>query len=147
LKQWLYPPLVDAGFPVWRFTIPSDDNWNPAGARGRTPQTYRCTDGYGHDTHPFGDLPTDPGEAWVKLSNGHDGTAANPTLWYLALGGTRYTPHELMDEGHHAPLPPAALLTEMFDTVGIDPTWYFEHMFKRQLDSDGQLVLDCLDPN
>jgi hypothetical protein len=138
LKQWLYPTLVDAGFPVWRIVIPSSDGFNQT---DRTPVTYRCSNRSGigvTTTHPFG---AEPDDGWIKLNNGHDN-------YYLALGGTRFDPEEIEFDGHHAPVPDAALLTEMFgplpDHVGIDPTWYFEHFFKRQLGTGGDLVIDCL---
>jgi hypothetical protein len=141
LKQWLYPPLVDAGFPVWRIVIPSANGFNGA---DRTPVTYRCWGGgpFGTETtHPFGNEPAD---GWIKLSNGHDD-------YYLALGGTRFTPEDLEEGGHHAPVPAAALLAEMFgrlpEHVGLDRTWYFEHTFKRILDAGGALVIECYPPD
>jgi hypothetical protein len=132
LKQWLYPALVHAGFPAWRVVIPSSDGNNPA---DRTPVTYRCTSGFG-TTHPFEDEPVD---GWINLSDGRDD-------FYLALGGTRFSAEELQSFGHHAPVPEADLLMEMFealpDHVALDRTWYFEHTYKRQLDTE-PLSIEC----
>ena len=134
LKQWLYPPLIDSAFPVWRIAIPSSNGWNNA---ARTAINYRCTGG-GGNTHPF---YAEPANGWIQLGNGHG-------LYTLALGGTRYGPEDLQSYGHHAAVPDAGLLAEVFgpatDHVGVDRTWYFEHFFKRQLDENsGSLVLDC----
>lgn len=155
LKQWLYPALVDAGFPVWWIKIPSSDiNFGdlvPFNDTDRTPNIYRCRNSEtGVDTHPF---DAEPADGWIKLGNGHSDDNRFPFVWYdfyLALGGTRFAPHELRDHSHHAPVPSATLLAEMFGSlgdgdVGIDRTWYFEHMFKRMLDDGGTLVLDCTD--
>jgi hypothetical protein len=133
LKQWLYPPLVDAGFPVWQVVIPSANGFNGA---DRTPVTYRCN-GSGLGTgHPFNQEPDD---GWIKLDNG-------TSNFYLALSGTRYSPDELA-QGHHATPPDEKLLASMFgalpDNVGIDRAWYFEHYFKEQLDSGTPLTLEC----
>jgi hypothetical protein len=133
LKQWLYPPLVNAGFPVWQIVIPSTHGFNPA---DRTPVTYRCKAAAPNPVnhHPFA---SEPADGWMKLSNGH-------ADYYLALGGTRYSPSDLANNGHHAPVPDAGLLTSMFGpTVGVNKTWYFEQMFKKMLDTGGTLVLDC----
>jgi hypothetical protein len=133
LKQWLYPPLVDAGFPVWLITIPSSEGSNPA---DRTPVTYRCAHAF-EDTHPFG---AEPENGWIRLSNGSRD-------FYLALGGTRYDALDLETGGHHAPVPDADLLAQMFgplpDGVGLNRTWYFEHFFERQLDTGSPLAIDC----
>jgi hypothetical protein len=133
LKKWLYPPLVDAGFPVWMITIPSSEGFNPA---DRTPVTYRCETGF-ETTHPFG---AEPADGWIRLSNGSRD-------FYLALGGTRYLPDDLEISGHHAPVPDADLLAQMFgplpDGVGLNRTWYFEHYFERQLDTGSPLSIDC----
>jgi hypothetical protein len=133
LKQWLYPPLVDAGFPVWEIAIPSASGFNKA---DRTPVTYRCTNG-DNNTHPFG---REPDQGWMQLGNGHG-------LYILALGGTRYDAEDLESYGHHVAVPDAPLLAEVFgslpDQVGIDRTWYFEHYFKRQLDTGTPLGLEC----
>jgi hypothetical protein len=133
LKQWLYPPLVDAGFPVWQVVIPSANGFNGA---DRTPVTYRCN-GSGLGTgHPFSQEPDD---GWIKLDNG-------TSNFFLALSGTRYSPDELA-QGHHATPPDENLLATMFgalpDNVGIDRAWYFEHYFEEQLDSGTPLTLEC----
>ena len=134
LKQWLYPPLIDAGFPVWQIAIPSGDGNNKA---GRTPVNYRCVNSTTSRTsHPFGN---EPEQGWIELSNGHGN-------YNLALGGTKYDELDLQT-GHHASVPDAPLLAEAFgalpDHVGLDPTWYFEHFFKRQLDTGTPLGLEC----
>jgi hypothetical protein len=134
LTQWLYPPLLDAGFPVWSIAIPSADGYNNA---ERTPVTYRCTNG-NNTTHPFG---KEPDEGWIQLGNGHG-------LYSLALGGTRYDAQDLESYGHHAAVPDKTLLPGVFGTVsdtnvGLDKTWYFEHYFKQQLDTGAPLGIEC----
>jgi hypothetical protein len=123
LKQWLYP--CDS---IRRRPQPS---------RSDT-VTYRCLDSSASRIrHPFGN---EQPNGWIQLSNGHQD-------FYLALGGTRFDAIDLETGPHHAPLPDAALLTEMFqplpDHAGLDRTGYFERSFKRQIHSRGALVIEC----
>jgi len=142
LKQWLYPPLVDAGFPVWQLVIPSPDGYNPA---DRTPTTYRCLGvkdhGFPETTHPFG---AEPDLGWIKLDNGH-------ADYSLALGGTTYSADQLAHEAEHAPVPTDDLVAAMFGPLnggdaGLDQSWYFEWGLGRQLDSGKPRVLECQGP-
>ena len=132
LKAWLYPPLVDVAFPLWHIIIPSGDGYNDI---TRTPQTYRCTNDL-RTTHPFG---AEPDAGWIELSRA-------TTRFYFAMGGTRYDEADLVESGHHPPVPDAVLLTALFDSigsVGLGRAWYFEHGYDRELDTGTELTLEC----